>query len=99
MALRVEDGEFRAALLGDLPDPAEALVGAGDLTLLKAAHHGSRFSTGEALLRQTTPSNVLISVGRNTYGHPTRAVLDRIAAAGAKVWRTDELGTVRWPLP
>ncbi len=99
VALRVEDGEFRAALLGDLPDPAEALVGAGDLTLLKAAHHGSRFSTGEALLRQTTPSDVLISVGRNTYGHPTRAVLDRIAAAGAKVWRTDELGTVRWPLP
>ncbi|WP_177183062.1 DNA internalization-related competence protein ComEC/Rec2 [Deinococcus reticulitermitis] len=99
VALRVEAGEFRAALLGDLADPAEALIGAGDLTLLKAAHHGSRYSTGETLLRQTTPRDVLISVGRNTYGHPTQAVLDRIAAAGARVWRTDHTGTVRWPLP
>lgn len=99
VALRIEAGEFRAALLGDLPDPTEALIGAGDLTLLKAAHHGSRYSTGEALLRQTTPQDVLISVGRNTYGHPTQAVLDRVAAAGARVWRTDQAGTVRWPLP
>ncbi|MHA0037571.1 DNA internalization-related competence protein ComEC/Rec2 [Deinococcus sp. PESE-13] len=99
VALRVEDGPFRAALLGDLPDPAEALIGPGHLTLLKAAHHGSRYSTGEVLLKQTKPKDVLISVGRNTYGHPTQAVLDRIAAAGAKVWRTDQVGTVRWPLP
>lgn len=99
VALTVESGDFRAALLGDLDAWAEARVGAGDLDLLKAAHHGSRHSTGEALLRQSTPADVLISVGRNTYGHPHPDVLERVGVAGAKVWRTDQLGTVRWPLP
>lgn len=99
VAMTVESRGFRTALLGDLPDPAEALIGVGDLDLLKAAHHGSRHSTGEAILRESTPHDVLISVGRNTYGHPHPDVLARIAQVGAKVWRTDELGTVRWPLP
>lgn len=99
VALRLESGPFAAALLGDLPDPTENFIHPGDLTLLKAAHHGSRYSTGTALLAQTTPKDVVISVGRNTYGHPTQAVLDRIAAARARVWRTDQNGTIRWPLP
>lgn len=99
VALTVESGGFRAALLGDLPDAAEALVGVGDLDLLKAAHHGSRYSTGAALLKESTPADVLISVGRNTYGHPHPDVLARIGEVGARVWRTDQVGTVRWPLP
>ncbi|WP_051935423.1 DNA internalization-related competence protein ComEC/Rec2 [Deinococcus sp. YIM 77859] len=99
VALTVESRGFRAALLGDLAGPAEARIGVGDLALLKAAHHGSRHSTGEALLKESTPQDVLISVGRNTYGHPHPDVLKRVAEAGARVWRTDQLGTVRWPLP
>jgi len=99
VALTVESGGFRAALLGDLADPAEALVGVGDLDLLKAAHHGSRYSTGAAILKESTPADVLISVGRNTYGHPHPDVLARIGKVGARVWRTDQAGTVRWPLP
>ncbi|WP_346763221.1 MBL fold metallo-hydrolase [Deinococcus sp. Arct2-2] len=90
---------WRTAILGDLADPAEALIGLGKLDLLKAAHHGSRFSSGEAVLTQTRPKDVLISVGRNTYGHPHPTVLARIEAVGAKVWRTNQAGTVRWPLP
>jgi competence protein ComEC len=66
---------------------------------LKAAQHGSRFSSGAEMLAQTRPADVLISVGRNTYGHPHPAVLARIEEVGAKVWRTDQAGTVRWPLP
>ncbi|MFB9992917.1 DNA internalization-related competence protein ComEC/Rec2 [Deinococcus oregonensis] len=90
---------WRTAILGDLADPAEAMIGLGHLDLLKAAHHGSRFSSGAEMLAQTHPADVLISVGRNTYGHPHPAVLARIEEVGAKVWRTDQLGTVRWPLP
>ncbi|ANE42845.1 competence protein ComEC [Deinococcus puniceus] len=91
---------WRTAILGDLADPAEALISAGKLDLLKAAHHGSRFSTGQTVLAQTRPEDVLISVGaRNTYGHPHPTVLARIQAVRAKVWRTDQMGTVRWPLP
>ncbi|MDL2344418.1 DNA internalization-related competence protein ComEC/Rec2 [Deinococcus sp. MIMF12] len=99
VALTLESGDFRAALLGDLAAWGEAQLGVGDLDFLKAAHHGSRHSTGEALLRESTPADVLISVGRNTYGHPHPDVLERVRAVGAKVWRTDQAGTVRWPLP
>ncbi|BDP41008.1 hypothetical protein DAETH_09770 [Deinococcus aetherius] len=99
VALRVESHGFRAALLGDLPAPVEARLGVGDLDLLKAAHHGSRHSTGSDILRESTPADVLISVGRNTYGHPHPDVLKRVQEVGARVWRTDRVGTVRWPLP
>ncbi|WP_394649548.1 ComEC/Rec2 family competence protein, partial [uncultured Deinococcus sp.] len=94
------DGGWHAALLGDLPDPVEGRIGVGPLDLLKTAHHGSRFSTDATFLAQTHPKDALISVGaRNTYGHPNAAVLERLAAAGVRVWRTDLQGTVRWPLP
>jgi competence protein ComEC len=99
VAVRLQSRGWSTALLGDLPDPAEALIGVGHLDVLKAAHHGSRFSTGAVFLAQTTPRDALISVGRNTYGHPNPDVLARLAAAGVKVWRTDQLGTVTWPIP
>ena len=99
VAVKVESGAWSTALLGDLADPAESMIGVGRVNLLKAAHHGSRFSTGAALLAQATPQHAVISVGRNTYGHPNADVLGRLQAAGTKVWRTDEVGTITWPVP
>lgn len=90
--------DFRAAFLGDLSSPAEHMIGPGKLTLLKAAHHGSNHSTSTELLQQTTPQDVVISVGRNTYGHPHPDVIKRSQQAKAKVWRTDQSGTIRWKL-
>jgi competence protein ComEC len=74
-------------------------LGVGRLDLLKVAHHGSRFSTGDALLRETTPRDAVVSVGRNTYGHPNGAVLERLRTFGVRIWRTDEVGALRWPVP
>ena len=91
--------QFRTAVLGDLPDPAEEYLGVGKLNLLKTAHHGSRFSSGDAFLAETQPQNAVISVGRNTYGHPNGDLLARLAARNVKVWRTDQVGTIRWPIP
>ena len=65
-----------------------------DLEVLVAGHHGAKTSTGEALLAQTAPDIVLISVGENRYGHPSPQVLARIKAAGAEVRRTDECGDI-----
>ena len=65
------------------------------LELLIAGHHGSATSTGEALLSATMPENVIISAGLdNRYGHPSKQVLDRLAAFGCRVYRTDLHGTV-----
>jgi len=90
---------FSAVFLGDLPVGTEARLDVGRLDVLKVAHHGSRFSTGDALLQETRPRDAVVSVGRNTYGHPSADVLARLRAHGVRVWRTDESGAIRWPLP
>ena len=65
------------------------------LEVLIAGHHGSASSTGDNLLSQTMPEYVLISVGRNNiYGHPADSLLERIQKYGAKVYRTDQNGTI-----
>ncbi|GHG00551.1 DNA internalization-related competence protein ComEC/Rec2 [Deinococcus piscis] len=90
---------FRAALLGDLPAPLEHSLGLGRVDLLKSPHHGSRHSTSAALLQETGAREAVVSVGFNTFGHPSREVRERLDAAGTRIWRTDTQGTVLWPLP
>ena len=62
--------------------------------LYVAGHHGSGGSSTEALLAALRPDTVFISVGRNSYGLPSPAALDRFAACGAQVYRTDECGNL-----
>jgi competence protein ComEC len=66
---------------------------AGDL--LKVAHHGSDSSTTMDLLQAMQPEVALISVGKNTYGHPAKAVLDRLEESGIQVYRTDRDGALQ----
>ncbi|MGI8747510.1 MAG: ComEC/Rec2 family competence protein [Deinococcus sp.] len=99
VVIRLDSPHWHTAVLGDLPDPAETYLGVGQLDLLKAAHHGSRFSSGETFLAETRPQNAVISVGRNSYGHPNPELLGRLRVRGIRVWRTDEVGTIRWPIP
>lgn len=66
-----------------------------DVDVLKAGHHGSKTSTSPEFLAATSPSTVVISVGRdNQYGHPYPDVLERLKKY--QVWRTDERGSVRF---
>ncbi len=65
-----------------------------DLEILVAGHHGSKSSTGVRLLQELKPETVLISVGKNSYGHPAPETLERIAAVGAVVYRTDYNGSI-----
>ncbi len=65
------------------------------LDILVAGHHGSRYSTGEALLEATKPKIVAISVEENSpYGHPSQQLLDRLAKYDCTVYRTDLHGTL-----
>ena len=94
----MSDGEYDILITGDLNSGGEAMLlvqyDLPDLEVLVAGHHGSKYSTSARLLRQTSPELVLISVGENSYGHPSQEVLDRIAAIGAAVLRTDENGDI-----
>lgn len=65
-----------------------------NVDVLVAGHHGSKNSTCEELLAATMPRFAVISVGENTYGHPSSEVLDRLAANGCIVYRTDRDGNI-----
>lgn len=61
---------------------------------LKVGHHGSKFATSKYFLEVLKPRIAVISSGVNSYGHPSREVLDRLGESGARIFRTDE-GTVK----
>lgn len=91
-------GDFDALITGDMNSAVEhRLVKYGDLPdieLLVVGHHGSKYSTSEELLLATRPELAVISTGYNTYGHPAPETLERLAAAGCGIYRTDWSGTV-----
>jgi competence protein ComEC len=99
LVLRVEIGLASFLLAADIGAAREhELLASGTRlasTVLKVAHHGSRFSTTSEFLRAVRPTAAAISVGtRNAYGHPDPGVLARLAEAGVAVYRTDEDGAV-----
>lgn len=91
-------------LTGDAPSEVEtriiALDGAdGELpsTVLKAGHHGSKYSTSDAWLAALNPQFVAISAGEgNRYGHPNPETVARIKSEGAQVISTIESGTIHF---
>jgi beta-lactamase superfamily II metal-dependent hydrolase len=100
VVLRV-DCQNRAALFtGDAEKPAEAALVAAygeglRADVLKAGHHGSKTSSTEEFLRTVRPKDIVISCGvGNSYGHPSPEVLERCAALGIRVRRTDIEGTI-----
>jgi beta-lactamase superfamily II metal-dependent hydrolase len=99
LVLRVELGLASILLAADIGAAREhELVVSGTRlasTVLKVAHHGSRFSTTSEFLRAVRPTAAAISVGaRNAYGHPDSGVLARLAEEGVEVYRTDRDGAV-----
>ncbi len=89
-------GETSFLLTGDLPREESFLVEEDLVTVLKVAHHGSKYSTSALFLEQTRPKEAVISVGKNSYGHPDPGVLERLRSIGARIHRTDEEGDVRY---
>ena len=91
-------GESRFLLSGDVEeaiDPSLLADRLPRLDLLKVAHHGSRTATTQAFVDAVRPRIAIASAGTgNPYGHPARATLERLTAAGARVFRTDRDGTV-----
>ncbi|OGI70864.1 hypothetical protein A3C60_01715 [Candidatus Nomurabacteria bacterium RIFCSPHIGHO2_02_FULL_37_45] len=64
-------------------------------TILKVGHHGSRTSTGEEFVKFVAPTYAVISNGRdNKYGHPHQETIHTLSSFGAKIFRTDLLGTI-----
>lgn len=97
-------GNFRMLFTGDMPEEAEKkllknLRAAGalcDIDILKAAHHGSKYSSSEELLDSLRPEYALLSYGRgNRYGHPHRETLSRLEERDILPLKTGELGEIQ----
>jgi competence protein ComEC len=103
IVLRLTYGDFSALFTGDLEGEGEEQVlhritaeNITPVTLLKVAHHGSKYSTSEEFLRAVGPKIALISAGRNNlYGHPHTETLERLSAAGSVSLCTKDSGAVQ----
>lgn len=87
IALSVEFGSFRHFTAGDLPSFHElGLLGdIGVIDTFKAGHHGSANSTPPQLIETCRPLAAFISAGRNSYGHPTYDVIERLGRDGTSL--------------
>lgn len=78
-------GEARWLNMGETPR----------VQVLKAAHHGSSYSTTEAFLERIKPKWAVISCGEgNRYGHPGEDTLDRLERQGVRTFVTMDTGAV-----
>ena len=96
LVLLVEYSGRRLLITGDISGEVEqSLLPLGHVDVLQVAHHGSGASSCREFLEDLSPEHALISCGRNNdYGHPHAVVLERLEAVGARIWRTDEQGSI-----
>jgi len=91
-------GEVNALITGDMNSSSERgllrFAALPEIDLLVVGHHGSKNSTSEELLSELAPDIAIISVGRNSFGHPAGDTLDRLEKFSVVVYQTAELGHV-----
>lgn len=99
IGIRLVYGENSFLICGDAGIAVEeemlksGIVIASDVYL--ASHHGSDGSSSLEFMQAVSPENVVISAGNgNSYGHPTRTVLDNVKTVKAALYRTDLQGTL-----
>ena len=100
IVLRVDYGQTAFLFAGDAEDWSEYMMIDSGMNLkadvLKVSHHGSCTASTAEFLQAVQPAYAVISAGKdNSYGHPHADVLRRLQQAGARVLRTDLMGTVR----
>lgn len=93
-------GRNKFLLTGDAGLAVEKILLAGGADLkadvLKIGHHGSQYSSSQEFLDKVKPLIAVIEVGKdNSFGHPNLRIIKRLERVGARIFRTDEKGTVR----
>ncbi len=100
VSMIVRYGDETFLLTGDLPSDKEPLVLSSGLlpkniTVYKAGHHGSKYSSGEQLLTYIKPEYAVISAGvDNKYGHPNSEAISRLQKYSKEILSTIDRGTI-----
>lgn len=92
-------GDESFLLTGDLPSTREpSLMRVGlprNITVYKAGHHGSKYSSGEPLLTYIRPEYAVVSAGKeNKYGHPNPEAMERLQKYSREILSTIDKGTI-----
>lgn len=91
-------GTFDVLIPGDMGGSTERkFIEAWDLPeieVLLVGHHGSKYSSTMDFLQAVQPQTAIISVGDNSFSHPAAEAINRLALAGATVYRTDLQGNI-----
>jgi competence protein ComEC len=100
LVVLVELAGRRALVPGDAEGEVLAGLDLPPCDVVELPHHGSSGGVSEALLAELQPRLGVISVGPNTYGHPTSESLELLAGAGVPCARTDQRGDISvWAVP
>lgn len=93
LILGIHFDDLSMLFTGDISSKTETKLSFSEYTLLKVAHHGSKYSTSEDFLREVRPKLAVISYGRNnTYGHPGKETLERLSKYTNFIEKTGETG-------
>lgn len=98
--VKLEYGESSFLFMGDAEKPVEneLIEKYGydlDVDVLKAGHHGSRYSSSTEFLDYVTPEYTVISCAKNnSYGHPHSETIKRLNNVNTQIFRTYELGNI-----
>jgi competence protein ComEC len=99
VVLLLQAGGRRVVFTGDSTGSGEVAAGASlargpPVDVLKVSHHGSRSSTTATFVGDARPRTAVISVGRNSYGHPTEDTVLRLRGGGTRVFSTQRSGSI-----
>lgn len=99
VSMLITYGETSVLLTGDLPSTHEDELLSAQLphhvTIFKAGHHGSKYSSGDQLLSYIRPEYAVISAGKdNRYNHPNTEAVDRLTKYSKEVLSTIDRGTI-----
>jgi competence protein ComEC len=100
VSLVITYGKETFLLTGDLPSTNEPFLISSHLlpkniTVYKAGHHGSKYSSGEQLLSYIKPEYAVISAGKdNKYGHPNPEAVARLQKYSQEIISTIDSGTI-----
>jgi beta-lactamase superfamily II metal-dependent hydrolase len=101
VSLLVEYGDFEFFVAGDLSGvnssyyyDIESSVApeVGDIDVYRVDHHGSSSNSNITLVSTLKPEVSIISVGSNSYGHPTQTIINRLISYDSYIYQT-ELGS------
>jgi beta-lactamase superfamily II metal-dependent hydrolase len=98
LCVHVEYYDFDVATCGDIDGTdtgsrtdveSPSATAIGDVEVAKVNHHGSSYSSNQTWVNTLNAEVAVLSVGNNSYGHPSATVLTRWATSGAVLYQTN----------